>query len=143
MVIFRIGWHNFLPKHSKSMFRLYSFVLTKTFILISLFFILAGCSEKKTEEEYPIIDVLGSVEKYQQAFSSDYFSSIELISLETRDDFLLDVDPFPRILLKDSLIFLRGNGRIYSFNTFGMFLNQIGERGQGPSEYVNSVGLFF
>ena len=134
MVIFRIGWLNFLPKHCKSMFCLYSFILTKTLIPISLFFILAGCSDKKTEKKYPIIDVVGSVEKYQRAYCSDYFSSIELIPLEISEDYLLDVVPFPRISLKDSFVFLEGNGRNYTFNTSGKFLNQIGERGQGPGE---------
>ena len=40
-----------------------------------------------------IIDVVGSAEKYQQVYCSDYFSSIELIPLETREDCLLDNFP--------------------------------------------------
>jgi hypothetical protein len=114
--------------------------MKKVFILICIAFSLSGCSDKREIDEYPIIDVISNVEKYQKVYCSDYFSSIELIPLETGDECLLN--PFPDILLKDSFIFLRGNGHNYAFSTSGKFLNQIGERGQGPGEYINSLGLF-
>ena len=127
---------------SNSKFCNYSFVLIRAFILISILFILPGCSEKKTESEYPIIDVLGSVEKYQRVYCSDYFSSIELIPLETREDCLLPGVNSPKIILKDSFIFMRSIDAVYSFSTSGKFLNQIGRKGQGPGEYVLTSRYF-
>lgn len=108
---------------------------------ISFVYFFFGCTDKESIEEYPIIDVVGSVEKYQRVYCSDYFSSIELIPLETREDCLLSNASFPKIILKDSIIFIAGD-RLYAFDTSGKFLNQIGEKGQGPHEYLYSISFF-
>ena len=65
------------------------------------------------------------------------FSSIELIPLETRDDCLLDIVPLPSIALNDSIILMKRNKRIYTFDKTGKFLNQIGELGQSANEYLH------
>lgn len=104
-------------------------------ILMAIVINLIACAEEKPEGDYPVIDVIGQVEKYQRAYCSDYFSSIELIQLETGEDFLLDILSLPRIKMKDDFIFMPGNGRLYAFETSGKFLHQIGDKGQGPGEY--------
>ena len=115
--------------------------MKKTLVLFSIFFVLAGCSNKTTDEEYAIIDVVGSLEKYQRVYCSDYFSSIELIPLETKDECLLPAVPFPGIVLKDSFIFMNG-ACLYAFDNSGKFLNHIGKKGQGPGEYLYSTFFF-
>lgn len=102
---------------------------------------MTGCSDKIETEKYPVIDLVGSVEKYQQAFCSDYFSSIDLIPLETNEECLLPVVPSPKIILKDSFIFMSGNC-LYAFDGSGKFLNQIGRKGQGPDEYLYCSSFF-
>lgn len=105
---------------------------------------LLGCSDKtQSEGEYPMIDIVGQVEKYQRAYCSDYFSTIELIPLETGDDFLLDIVPYPSIAFKDDLFLMRGGKRRFTFDRSGKFLHQIGELGQGPGEYTSSSNSFF
>ena len=110
---------------------------------ICLSFCLAGCFDKYMAVEYPVIDVVNSAGKYQRVYCSDFFSSIELIPLETRDECLLDGVPSPTILLNDSVILMKGNGRLYAFGRSGKFLNQIGERGQGPGEFLTLSDIFF
>jgi len=120
--------------------------MKKALILIALFLYLTGCSEEKPVGDYPVIDVLNSIGKYQRVYCSDFFSSIELIPLETEKECLLLDDFPPASILKDSLIFMRGdertNIRLYAFDWSGKFLNQIGERGQGPGEYITLLDVF-
>lgn len=115
--------------------------MKKIFFFIFFLFFFSGCTNKKSIEEYQIIDLVGSVEKYQRVYCSEYFSSIELIPLETREECLLTSVPFPKIILKDSFIFISGN-LLYAFGISGKFLNQIGGKGQGPHEYLYSTKFF-
>jgi len=115
-------------------------------LLLSLTFILAGCSgDKKADGKYPVIDIVNEIGNYQRVYCSDLFSSIELIPLETGDDCLLTKVPFPRILLTDNHIFINSNPfrqQLYAFDGSGKFLNPIGRRGQGPGEYLFSSKFF-
>lgn len=110
---------------------------------ISILLFLSGCSDKKEAHEYPVIDIVNNAGHYQRVYCSDYFSSIELIPLETNEKCLLEVVPYPRIKYKDGFIFMKGNRRIYAFDRSGKFLNQIGENGQGVGEYILSSTFFF
>jgi len=107
-----------------------------------VFCFLVSCSDKKTAAEYPVIDVINSIGKYQKVYCSDIFLSIELIPLETKDDCLLnDID----IILNDNVILMRGhkNNQLYAFDRTGQFKNEIGRKGQGPGEYKYLGSVFF
>jgi len=54
----------------------------KRVFLFCIYLILTGCSEKKPERKYPVIDVGSSAGDYRRAYCSDFLSSIELIPLE-------------------------------------------------------------
>ena len=130
-------------RNNKRKFFYYSFVLVRSLISTCIFFILLGCgADKKSESEYPIIDVVCSVEKYQLVYCSDYFSSIELIPLETREGCLLSEHSNPPIILKDSFIFIGRDDALFAFSTSGKFLHQIGRKGQGPGEYMWASRFF-
>jgi len=116
-------------------------------LLLSLTFILAGCSgDKKANGKYPVIDIVNEIGNYQRVYCSNLFSSIELIPLETGDDCLLAKLPFPQIILKDTFIFINrhtlSDQQLYAFGSSGKFLNPIGRRGQGPGEYLFSSKFF-
>ena len=117
--------------------------MKKTIFLLFIFFNLTSCLKKSTIEEYPIIDIIGSVGKYQRIYCSDYFSSIELIPLETTEDCLLDRRE--DIIFNASVILMRGNrnNNLYAFDRTGMFKNEIGKKGQGPEEYISVGPVFF
>ena len=121
--------------------------MKKTFFLYISFFLIS-CSDKNTKQgykDYPLIDIINSVEKYQRAYCSDYFSTIELIALETNEKCLLDIEPDPRIVLNDSLILMRGSNdsQLYAFDQKGEFKYEIGRKGQGPGEYLKIGEVFF
>ena len=101
-----------------------------------------GCSERKPVGKYPVIDMVIDIGNYQKVYCSDYFTSMELIPLETRKECLLN--DYPKLILNDSLIFMSGWGLndLYVFDHSGRFLNQIGNRGRGPNEYLLLINFF-
>jgi len=119
---------------------------------------MTGCSTKelKPAGQYPVIDVGSIAGKYQRVYCSDFFSSIELIPLETNDNSIV----YPRvlhdvILANDSLIFILSDtefGRIIHapvrrvllvFDRYGKYLNHIGSIGQGPGEFLGIHDFYF
>jgi len=60
------------------------------FQLFLTFLVFTGCSHEKQVEGYPIIDIANNAEKYQRVYCSDYFSSIDVIPLETKEECLLE-----------------------------------------------------
>ena len=96
-------------------------------------------------EDYPTIDIVNNVEKYKRVYCSDLFSSIELIPLETRDESLVTAPHFVRdrfFLLNDNYIFFRGE-HLCVFDHSGKFLHHIGQKGQGPGDYISVSDIFF
>ena len=106
-------------------------------------------SYKKNEEMYPVIDIVNSVGNYQKVYFSDYFSSIELIALETNNNSLIGEESI--VLVYDSLIFIASSissgvwpphKNLLVFNRSGKFLNSIGAIGKGPGEYLGVSEVF-
>ena len=102
-----------------------------------------GCTERKPEVKYPVIDVVNNIGNYQRVYCSDYFSSVELIPLETNKNCMIGQSVHP-VLMKDSFIFISaGSGRnFYVFDRNGKFLNSIGTIGKGPGEYLLASDVF-
>jgi len=126
--------------------------MKKTFFLLCISFNFACCSDNlRTVGELPIIDVINSVGKYQRTYCSDFFSSIELIPLETSEECLIDENY--SLFLNDNFIIIndrKANSanimasvtNLYAFNFSGKFINKIGERGQGPADYTMIFDVF-
>jgi len=135
--------------------------MKKIIFLFYIAIILVNCSDKKPVGDYSVIDVIGNIGKYQKVFCSELFSSIELVILETSDKCLIG-ESNSVVFLNDSLIIVKdiksnlsgiltspnrsgilvSNMNLYAFNRSGIFKNEIGKTGQGPSDY-NSVGDVF
>ena len=122
---------------------------------VCFLFCLTLCLVKVSSQEYPVINVVNSVGKYQRVYCSDLFSSIELIPLETSDKCLLREDNL-RVLLNDSVIVIADNAsgptsfmadisdcKLYAFDRTGKYKNEIGRTGQGPGEYTYLSEVFF
>jgi len=122
----------------------------KKVFFLTLFFILAGCSAvKKPLGKYQIIDIESSVGDYQRIYASDFFSSFELVPLETNINSLIGGDPI--VLANDSFIIIGSvikartvpvQRNLHVFNRSGKFLNQIGSIGRGPGEYIGILNFF-
>ena len=78
------------------------FSMKKLFLWIFISIIITGCFENSPLGKYSVIDVVNNIGNYQRVYCSDFFSSIELIPLETRDDCLLDTHS--RIAVADGFI---------------------------------------
>jgi len=122
--------------------------MKKLSLLLAVSVCLTVCTDKKLTGDYPVIDVTGKIGEYQKVYCSDLFSSIELIPLETKDECLLAVPNLrPSILLNDEIIVVPytffWDFRIYAFDRTGKFLNQIGQKGQGPGDYYLPANIFF
>ena len=127
-------------------------IMKKMLFLAFIAICLTACSGERPrqESELPIIDVIGSMGNFQRIYMSEFFSSIELIPLETSADFLLDMGTggylhAPRVLINDNVIVMRGDNRrrLFAFDRFtGKFRNQIARQGQGPGELI-ALGSFF
>ena len=63
--------------------------MKKLWYVLFVLFCFSACSDKTPAGDSLVIDVVNSVGKYQRVYASDYFSSIELIPLETNDDGLV------------------------------------------------------
>ncbi|MDH8701343.1 hypothetical protein M2138_000684 [Dysgonomonadaceae bacterium PH5-43] len=112
----------------------------KKILAVSVLLCLLGCTDKKTESAYPVINLVNSVKNYQRVYCSDLFSSIEVIPLETTDE---NIFRLTSIKSKDNIIFISGGDFIYTFDSSGNFLNTIGQKGQGPEEYNFLGNVFF
>jgi len=114
--------------------------MKKILILFCIAINLLACSNQKKTGEYSVIDVLSNIEKYKQVYCSDYFSSMELIPLETSEDCLVSVKSWiseNMVLFNNDIIFIQGENNFYTFDITGKFLNSIGQMGQGPGEYLS------
>ena len=107
-----------------------------------ILFILNGCSGDKSLSKYPMIDVASNVlsNNYKKVYFSDLFSTIEVIPLETKRECLVRSTFFSPVVT-DSFIIMGGEN-IYVFDISGKFLNQIGQVGRGPGEYIYSNRFF-
>ena len=112
--------------------------MKKIFFSILIAVCLIACSDRMPRHtgDFPIIDVIGNVGNFQRVYMSEFFSSIELIPLETGTEFLLDSPTFPVVVMNETVIIMRGNHQLFAFDrSTGKFLHPIGRRGQGPGEY--------
>ena len=123
--------------------------IRKIICLIFISYSLIGCIRKKNAENYPVINLENNAGIYQRSYCSDFFSSLKLIQLETKENSLVGEDPI--VLLNDSLIFISSvisysyippMRNILVFNLSGKFLNQIGRIGHGPGEYQFISDIF-
>jgi hypothetical protein len=127
-----------------------TFCMNKIFLGICIFLSLFGCAEKKKPlGEYAVIDIANGIGEYQKAYCSDFFSSMEIIPLETNKNSLIGEEPV--ILHYGDLIFVCSiTSRYYIplirelhvFDRSGKFLYQIGKAGGGPGEYFSIFNVF-
>jgi hypothetical protein len=71
------------------------------------------------------------------------YKSIEIVALETTDDCLISNGRCITVY-KDSLIFIHDSkyDNLFVFNRKGKFLSKIGNKGQGPREFISFYSFF-
>ena len=69
------------------------------------------------------------------------YNNLEMIKLETTGDCL--IDGLKKLEMNDSLIFyLDMRENLYIFNREGLFITKVGQKGQGPQDYIRLNSFF-
>ena len=73
----------------------------------------------------------------QTLYMSDYFESIEYISLETREECLIGFNPIVYVMDDFIVVFSLREEKCFVFDRLsGMFIKKIGNKGIGPNDYL-------
>lgn len=106
------------------------------FYFLILLCLIFSCKSKQTNEEENI-QTLSVIQKSlaNQIKSSDFFSSVKYVSLETNQDLLLD--NIIKIAHLDNCLYVADKFAVYKFDEDGILLGEINKTGQGPGEYLS------
>ena len=112
---------------------------------IILFLItLSSCNSHKEEHDGDILRIVipdTKEEERTQLYASDFISDIEYVSLETQPQCL--IGEFYDISISENyiLVYSSTEANCFLFSRNGKFIRKIGQRGNGPEEYVNGLYL--
>ena len=96
-----------------------------------------GKSDARLAVTVDLVDYIEG-EKEDEIALSGLVDSLVYIPLQTPDDLPVDVLLAVKMSSDDILVMDRQQ-KLYRFDSHGRFLNLIGSRGEGPSEYVSAV----
>ena len=115
-------------------------------LLMLLIFLIVSCrNNENISPSLNIIPIEGTIGNYNVLNFSDFATDIMYIPLETNDSVLLSPQLFQVIYENEITLILyatpSGIDNCYMFDNEGKFLCQIGQRGQGPNDYlqINNV----
>jgi len=119
-------------------------------LLIFFTFLTVSCNNKKNTHSFSfplnVIPVEKTVGNYNILNLSEYVTDIKYIPLETNDASLISrihqiIYENEKILILD---FTEGPKKCYLFDNNGKFCQKIGQRGQGPDDYlyINNVSMY-
>ena len=106
----------------------------KVIVLYLYLLLFSACIGREREEEYPILKAPLKESKF---LLTDIFDRVEVIPLETNDSCLL---VFPTQVLCENgryEVFDFDHSALFLFDKNGQFLKKVGQRGNGPQEYIS------
>ena len=100
----------------------------------------SGKLEKTEDDACVTVDLVGYLEsgKDNELSLSTLIDSLEYVPLQTPDDLPVDILLMVR-MTNDNIYVLDRQQRLFRFDRQGHFLNLIGARGEGPTEYISAV----
>jgi hypothetical protein len=101
-----------------------------------------GCKQEQPKStELPVLDIVESIEESEETTMSlsEIANDITFIPLETTDECLIG-GSFSIYLNKDYFVIMDNTPQVFLFDKTGKFIRKIGNKGQGPGEYI-SAGL--
>ena len=114
--------------------------------LLMLFaFLTYSCDNIRDTHSLNIIPLASTVGKYRMLNLSDFATEVKYIPLETNDSALISY--IFQISYENEKIFIRNasslfNTDCYLFDINGKFCNKIGQKGQGPDDYISLSQAF-
>lgn len=111
----------------------------KNIYLILYIIILFGCN--KNTKEYDSINLINILNNKSTSIPlSNIYESELRIPLETSDSILIKY--IWDIVVDNNLIYIEHDNRCSVFDKSGKYLRKIGNRGQGPEEYISITKIF-
>jgi hypothetical protein len=112
--------------------------IIKNGIWIFFVYLLASCGDNKDIRLLNVIPVASTVGKYSILNLSDYVSEIKYIPLETNESVLLG-DIVQMVYENEKNLIRDKFSNSFLFDDNGNFCCKIGQRGQGPDEYLSGA----
>ena len=113
-------------------------------MMVSTPIILTGCSghSANSDKEDNIVTLQTNFDADPPSYT-DYFESIETIPLETNDSSLIATAS--KILVVDDMIVVLDfrSSTVKEFHTDGSYIGQIGNKGQGPEDYLTVYDISY
>ena len=107
------------------------------YLVIFFLLFLSSChSKREIKDEILRIDLNEAVNR-SQLNASDFISSIEYVALETSSQCLLGEAVFASVS-ENFILTFSYNGSCLLFSRKGQFIRSIGQRGNGPQDYLNN-----
>lgn len=106
------------------------------FILVIFILIFSGCSSSQREMESSAYKLDVELEGADNLDFNEYFSSVRYVPLETTKDVLIGEITKMYMTNKNIIIFDQKSMSIFLFDIDGKFVRKIGEKGEGPDEYL-------
>jgi hypothetical protein len=114
------------------------------YLLLSLFVVLfCACNHKKKGENIARYSININVDKISEFNIEDVATFHSMIPLETSDEVV--IGKIQKVFLTDSLIIVwdKWTNKIFVFDSQGNYKYKIGNKGQGPEEYVRISDVYF
>lgn len=108
----------------------------KFIFVFFLFCCLAGCRDKKSASEIPVIS-LSKPEAEESFNANEIISNLRLVKLETHAEALLP--EFFNTWIGEKYILILGREEFLMFSLEGKFLRKIAQQGRGPEEFVSFI----
>ena len=108
---------------------------------ICILFALLGCRQSVQQSNYVVIDLSKQI-SMNSVKASELIKEVRYIPLETTDESVIgDVAILKPV--KEGFFMLSGNrfDQLSFFDADGQFIRRIGQRGQGPGEYLSLTGF--
>lgn len=111
------------------------------FLLLLVLFPLNACKYNAKEKSTGDLTVLHCLNYLEDALhESPMYDNVEIVKLETKSSCL--ISEITRVEMNDSYFFIKDFDNLYTFTRNGKFVAQIGEKGNGPNEYI-TLSTFF
>lgn len=109
----------------------------KFFLKCVFFMIIMSCSNKEQLHNHVAESVIDIDVSQKKVFNPQQALSIEkYIPLQTTEDCLIETVDKLYFTGDNILVFDRENSNLFLFDNNGTFIRKIGEKGQGPNEYI-------
>ena len=101
--------------------------------------LLFSCNRDTKESELMTVPV--DIDQNESLHLSTIAAEITAIELELTDESLINPDRIIRVLLTENNVILAERDKILVFSNKGEYLRSIGNKGQGPGEYISVRNL--